>query len=192
MSTHHVFNMLQRTHPDVIETLCDLNRYFDRREEVSKGEKPWIRSSILYLENGPKEERRVYAKFDPTSLTGLTCFNSGPDAKIPPLSDKQKHALKFWEETCAVESLHMILEPGDIQFLSNSHICHARTAYKDYQPGNVDEVGKYLPRRHLMRLWLSVPEDGGGWMLPFHDSKEKKRGGVQVDDQAPVCPLDAE
>jgi hypothetical protein len=78
----------------------------------------------------------------------------------------------------------MILDIGDIQFLSNNHVLHARTAYKDHAPP--------LPRRHLMRLWLSTPEDEGGWKLPFHDSREKKRGGIQVDDTAPVAPEDAE
>lgn len=78
----------------------------------------------------------------------------------------------------------MILDIGDIQFLANSHILHARTAYTDHAPP--------APRRHLMRLWLSTPEDEGGWKLPFWDSNEKKRGGIQVDDQPPVAPLDAE
>jgi hypothetical protein len=78
----------------------------------------------------------------------------------------------------------MILEIGDIQFLSNAQVLHARTVYKDYPPP--------APRRHLMRLWLGTPEDEGGWKLPFHDSNEKKRGGVQVDNTAPVAPEDAE
>ncbi|KOS45514.1 hypothetical protein ACN38_g3498 [Penicillium nordicum] len=43
-----------------------------------------------------------------------------------------------------------------------------------------------------MRLWLVTPENEGGWKLPFWDSNEKKRGGIQVDDQAPVALLDAE
>jgi hypothetical protein len=43
-----------------------------------------------------------------------------------------------------------------------------------------------------MRLWLSVPQDEGGWKLPFPDAHDKKRGGVQVDDTPPICPLDAE
>jgi len=41
-------------------------------------------------------------------------------------------------------------------------------------------------------LWLSTPKGEGGWKLPFHDSNEKKRGGVQVDNTAPVAPEDAE
>lgn len=43
-----------------------------------------------------------------------------------------------------------------------------------------------------MRLWLATPHSEGGWRLPFVDSDEKKRGGVQVNDQAPHCPYDAE
>jgi hypothetical protein len=48
------------------------------------------------------------------------------------------------------------------------------------------------PRRHLLRLWLATPESEGGWALPFHDSDEKKRGGIQVNNKPPICPLDAE
>lgn len=58
------------------------------------------------------------------------------------------------------------------------------SGHKDFAPP--------APRRHLLRLWLATPEDEGGWALPFPDSHEKKRGGVQVDDTPPKAPLDAE
>ncbi|KXG53371.1 Taurine catabolism dioxygenase TauD/TfdA [Penicillium griseofulvum] len=192
-STHHVFNVLQERHPDVAQTLCEPNWYFDRKGEVSEGEENWIRGSVFYLENDNSSSiPRVYARLDPNNVTSLARFNSGPDACIPPLSDKQKHALEVFEKTCAELSLHMILAPGDIQFLSNSHVFHARTAYTDHPAGAVDEDGRPARRRHLMRLWLSAPESEGGWKLPYHDSLEKKRGGIQVNDTPPVCPLDAE
>lgn len=192
-STHHVFNFLQERHPDVTRTLCEPNWYFDRKGETSEGEEGWIRGSIFYLENdNGSSSPRVYARFDPMNVTSLARFNSGPDACIPPLSDKQKHALEVFEKTCAELSLHMILAPGDIQFLSNTHVFHARTAYTDHPPGAVDEDGRPARRRHLMRLWLSAPESEGGWKLPYHDTLEKKRGGIQVNDTPPVCPLDAE
>jgi hypothetical protein len=42
----------------------------------------------------------------------------------------------------------MDLEPGDIQWLSNHSILHARTAYDDHpEPGR---------KRQLLRLWLSI------------------------------------
>lgn len=49
VSTHHVFNTLQKEHPNVVETLCTPNWYFDRKGEVSEGEDPWYKSSIVRL-----------------------------------------------------------------------------------------------------------------------------------------------
>jgi hypothetical protein len=47
--------------------------------------------------------------------------------------------------------LEMSLAPGDMQFLSNHSIVHARTAYQD-DPENP---------RHLLRLWLSLEDSEG-------------------------------
>lgn len=194
VSVHHVFNVLQREHPDVARTLCEPIWFFDRKGEVSRGQGEWMRVSVFYLEPAAGDEAppRLYAKFDPNNVTSLARFNSGPDAQIPPLSAAQRHAIRVLEEVCLRESLHMILDPGDIQFLANSHLFHARTAYQDFAPGTLDESGRPRPQRHLMRLWLSVPLDEGGWRLPYPDAKLKKRGGIQVNDTPPVCPLDAE
>lgn len=154
--------------------------YFDRKGETSEGQEPYIKTAVFYLEKGPNG--RVYSKWDPYYVKSLDRFmNAGV---IPHLSPEQVEAAKVLEETCHRSRLHMILEVGDIQFLSNEHVLHARTAYKDHAPPT--------PRRHLMRLWLATPEGEGGWKLPFHDSFERKRGGIQVNDQPPVCPLDAE
>ena len=43
----------------------------------------------------------------------------------------------------------MELAAGDIQWLSNHTVLHARTAYED----DPDPAR----RRHLLRLWLSLP-----------------------------------
>lgn len=147
---------------------------------MSEGEEPYIRTSVFYLETGPNP--RVYSKWDPYYIKSLTRFSDA--GIIPPLSEEQKEAAQVLEDTALRLSLHMVLEVGDIQFVSNEHVLHARTAYKDYPAP--------APRRHLMRLWLSTPESEGGWRLPFHDSHEKKRGGIQVNDNPPVAPLNAE
>ncbi|KAF4980919.1 hypothetical protein FZEAL_3176 [Fusarium zealandicum] len=191
-SQHHIFNCLQRENPDVAKLFCEPIWYADRKGEVSDGQKPWIRTAIFYLENNPTGVPRVYGKFDPNNFTSLKRFNTGPEAQIPPLSEAQLRAIKVLEDTCKRESLHMVLDPGDIQFLSNQHVFHARTAYKDYAPGTRDENGDLRPQRHLMRLWLSVPVSEGGWSLPFPDMHMKKRGGIQVNDTPPKCPFDAE
>ncbi|MCJ1233195.1 hypothetical protein MMC14_001150 [Varicellaria rhodocarpa] len=180
VSSHQVYNVLRKERPDVLKTLIEPIWYFDRKGEVSRGEEPYVRASVFYLEKG--HNGRVFSKWDPYFIRSLTRFSDR--GLIPPLSPAQLEAAQVLEETCKRLALHMVLEVGDIQFLSNVHILHARTEYKDHAPP--------APRRHLMRLWLATPESEGGWKLPFHDSEEKKRGGIQVDYQPPVAHLDAE
>lgn len=57
--------------------------------------------------------------------------------------------LDLYDELAASPDYHldMWLEPGDMQFISNHSIVHARTAYEDHaEPDR---------KRHLLRLWLS-------------------------------------
>jgi hypothetical protein len=198
VSVHNVWNVLQREHPDVAELLTRPVWYFDRKGEVSRGEEEWIRQPVVYLEKGG--QGRVYCKWDPYYVKSLTRFSE--KGVIPPLSAEQVRALEILEETCQREALHMVLEVGDIQFVSNAHLLHARTAYKGEWPCHIltesktdlliSDFAPPAPRRHLLRLWLATPEGEGGWALPMPDSHEKKRGGVQVNDTPPRAPLDAE
>ncbi|KAL2753276.1 hypothetical protein ACRALDRAFT_1035556 [Sodiomyces alcalophilus JCM 7366] len=180
VSSHAVWNALQRENPDVAELLTRPVWYFDRKGEVSDGQDGWTRQPVFYLEPGGRG--RVYSKWDPYYVRSLNRFSDA--GLIPALSPEQERALAVLEETCQRLALHMVLEVGDIQFVTNTHVLHARTAYEDSAPP--------APRRHLLRLWLSTPEDEGGWVLPFPDSKEKKRGGIQVNNVPPRAPLDAE
>jgi hypothetical protein len=182
VSVHNVWNVLQKEHPDVAETLTQPIWYFDRKGEVSAGQEPYTRQPVFYRETGPDETSRVYCKWDPYYVKSLTRYSD--IGEIPPLSPAQVKAAAVLEETCMRLALHMVLEVGDIQFVTNSHVLHSRTAYTDHAPPT--------PRRHLMRLWLATPETEGGWKLPFSDSKHKKRGGIQLNDKAPRAPLDAE
>lgn len=62
-SFHQVYNVLQAERPDVVETLTKPIWYFDRKGEVSKGEEPYIRTSVFYLEQGRQGASRVYCKY---------------------------------------------------------------------------------------------------------------------------------
>lgn len=125
-SVHEVWNTLQREQPEVAELLTKPVWYFDRKGEVSEGEDEWIKTSVFFLE--PRGKGRVYCKWDPYFVRSLTRFSD--EGVIPPLSEEQLHALKTLEETCQRLALHMVLEVGDIQFLSDAHVLHARTEYK--------------------------------------------------------------
>jgi len=69
---------------------------------------------------------------------------------VAPLGEMEQALLDRYEEIASSPELHldMDLEPGDIQWLSNHVILHARTAYEDDpEPDR---------KRHLLRLWLSL------------------------------------
>jgi len=190
-STHAIWNYLQLHHPDAAQLLSSPVWYIDRKGEQSEGEAPYYRTAPFMLENNGSESR-VYNRFDPKNADSLSRFWQGENPQLPPLSDAQKHAMDCLEEAARATCLHMVLQPGNIQLLANTHVLHSRTPYTDWPAGSVDENGNERKQRHLMRLWLATPEDEGGWKLITPDSKRKKRGGIQVNDNAPTCPLDAE
>lgn len=131
VSTHNVWNTLQREHPDVAELLTRPIWFFDRKGETSAGEDDWIRRPVFYIENGGRG--RVYLKWDPYYVRSLTRFSDR--GLVPPLSQEQQRAMAILEDTCNRLALHMILDVGDVQILSNAHILHARTEYKgNYRP----------------------------------------------------------
>lgn len=70
-SFHHVYNVLKAERPDVVETLTKPIWYFDRKGEVSKGEEPYIRTSVFYLEQDPHGASRVYCKYGSPAIPVL-------------------------------------------------------------------------------------------------------------------------
>ena len=46
VSAHHLWNTLQAERPDVAELLTKPNWYFDRKGEVSEGQKPWVQKAV--------------------------------------------------------------------------------------------------------------------------------------------------
>jgi hypothetical protein len=46
VSAHNLWNTLQAERPDVAELLAMPNWYFDRKGEVSEGQKPWVQRAV--------------------------------------------------------------------------------------------------------------------------------------------------
>ena len=46
VSSHHLWNTLQAERPDVAELLTKPIWYFDRKGEVSEGQKPWVQRAV--------------------------------------------------------------------------------------------------------------------------------------------------
>jgi len=74
---------------------------------------------------------------------------------VAPFSEEESTLLDLYEEigNDREHRLEMQLEPGDIQWLSNHTIIHARSAYED--PANAESG------RELLRLWLSLEHPHG-------------------------------
>ena len=80
-----------------------------------------------------------------------TYLEAGMAAVGTPLDEADREALDFFEAVChrPDHMLEFTLEPGEMYFLNNYTVLHARTAFEDS-----DEEDR---RRHLLRLWLAVP-----------------------------------
>ena len=88
------------------------------------------------------------------------------------LSDAEREALAAVNEIAERPGvcLEIDFQPGDIQFLNNRFILHARTDY-------IDDPEQ---KRHLLRLWLMMPD----WparvkAMDFHNRTDRYGGGVK-------------
>jgi hypothetical protein len=114
---------------------------------------------LLDLRNEDPTERLRYLPVPPCRFAGgrlRTFYHSDyfrsvlRYPEVPRLTAEEEALLDLYEEIAGSPDLYldMDLHPGDIQWLSNHAILHARTAYQDHaEPER---------KRHLLRLWLSI------------------------------------
>jgi hypothetical protein len=102
------------------------------------------------------------------------------DPDCPSLTDEQREALDFLEDTAEREDLRVRFrqEPGDILFLNNWVTFHRRTAFDDWP-----ELER---RRHLLRVWLSVPNS-----RPLDEPFKANYGSVEAGSIRGGMPQEA-
>jgi hypothetical protein len=74
---------------------------------------------------------------------------------VPDLSPLQLEALQVLSDLASKHRLRLDIKPGDIVFINNLSLLHARDPYVDAKRG---------PGRHLVRLWLRNP--ALAWHIP--------------------------
>jgi hypothetical protein len=172
--------MLHRA-PDLCAALYE-PVVLDRRGEVPPGKTPWFEMPVFTRHNG---QFNGYGPL-PQYIESAQRF---PDA--PRMTARQHAAIALFYSICSEERfcLRIPFQPGDVQFLQNHLVFHSRTSYEDWP----DPARK----RHLMRIWLSLPD--GRELAPSFLNKWPNitrgtaRGGAVVPPgREPVIPFEPE
>lgn len=175
-SAETAYRLVRERRPDLAAQLFEPIAT-DRRDEQPDGEQPWFEIPVLSW-----FDDRLTVLYQRTYISSTERF---PDAPRP--SPAQIQALDLFDEIVddPVVHIRMALEPGDMQFVHNHSMLHDRTAFVDHA-----EPEK---RRHLLRLWLSLPGDR---LLPpvfaqrYGSIEVGDRGGIVVADTEFCVPLD--
>ncbi len=137
-SSVHVFDELLRTSPDLAPELFETFE-LDRRDEQGPGEAPtsqippcaWDGKTLRTFWHSDymrSAERHDGIEFSPRRLATINRYDE--------IANQADNRLDMW------------LQEGDMQFISNHSVIHARTEYEDHE--------EFDERRHLLRLWLSL------------------------------------
>ena len=82
------------------------------------------------------------------SRTYIEAAQRQPESEVPRVNDRQRQALDLLATLTEELCFEMSFATGDIQFVNNHVIYHARSAFEDDDQGH---------DRLLFRLWLSMP-----------------------------------
>ena len=135
-----VYNRILEARPDLLDEL--MQPFFYLRHTVDHGnDHPWCKQPVFSFRDG---------HFACCFLRVLI-ERAARDERLPDLTPKQVEALDLVEAIAGEPEMHLRFrqKPGDLLFLNNWMVLHRRTAFVDH-----DELDK---RRHILRLWLSMP-----------------------------------
>ena len=147
----------------------------DRRGEIPAGKHPWMQIPVFM--------------WDGAGFTGYAPLNAYIESAkrfhdAPPTSDAQRAAIRMFLDICndPAFALKIPFQRGDLQYVHNHLVFHARTSYVDWPEAAL--------KRHLMRIWLSLPE--GRELHPalaerwVNIARGTVRGGVNIPDRKPL------
>lgn len=164
VSAATIANHMRAARPDLLQELFKPIAT-DRRGEVPKGAAPYTTIPVLSWYEG---FLTVY--YQRQYIDSAQRFEDAPR-----LTSKQVEALNMFDALANDPGLHleMQLEAGDMQFVYNHGQLHDRTAFTDWP----DEAKK----RHLLRLWLSVPGD-----RPLPDVFKQRYGSINIGNRGGI------
>lgn len=164
VSAETVFNEMRRRRPDLLQLLLQPIAT-DRRGEVPEGMLPYLLIPVFTYYAG-----RVTPFYQRQYIESAQRFEEAPR-----LTPQHFEALDLFDELCNDPELNfsMMLEKGDIQFVYNHALLHDRTGFEDWPEPH--------RRRHLLRLWLSIPGD-----RPLHPEFATRFGSVEIGNRGGI------
>lgn len=164
VSAETIYNRMRALRPDLLGKLFD-PMATDRRGEVPEGAKPWMEIPPLSWHAG-----RLTVFYQRQYIDSAQRFEEAMR-----LTPEHVEALDLFDALANDPELHlgMQLQPGDMQFVYNHSQLHDRTAFVDWP-----EPGK---KRHLLRLWLSVPGD-----RPLPECFRQRYGSIEIGNRGGI------
>ncbi|MGH9723126.1 MAG: TauD/TfdA family dioxygenase [Bryobacteraceae bacterium] len=135
VSATSVHNVMLAERPDLLARLYQ-PYHFDRRAELRTGESSTLVAPVFrYADSLQVRYFRFY-------------IPQGHEIAGAPLTDADVAPLDFLDKVMNRSELQVTFEmqPGDMQFVSNTFVLHSRTRFEDHAGPE--------RRRHLKRLWL--------------------------------------
>ena len=134
-------NEIAATRPDLLDVLYR-PFYWSWKGQEAPGESSYYEQPVYSEHEGKFSCRHIATHI-------LSAHETVKE--LPPLAAIQLEALKLVNSLANDPRFHfgMMFEPGDIQLLNNHVTYHARTEFDDFP-----EEDK---KRHLLRMWLSMP-----------------------------------
>ncbi|KAK0643966.1 hypothetical protein B0T16DRAFT_332896 [Cercophora newfieldiana] len=173
-SSWKVYNELAATRPDLIRTLSEPWA----ADGFGKLDKPYILNPLLHHQPATATDpERLIIQYARRSFTGY--WGLPRSADIPPITEAQAEALDALHFTAEKYAVALDFRRGDIQYVNNLSIFHARGGFQDSEE----------KQRHLVRLWLRDPEYA--WKTPdaLRDRWARLFNGVTPEKS--VFPLEA-
>ena len=157
-----IHNEIQRTRPDLLEVLYQPFVWSMLRQERA-GEPKFYEQPIFSM-----YDAHFSCRFIRPHITLAQRF-----PEVPRLTAKQIEAMDLFDQLVARPDFQLVtnFQPGDLQFCNNHTAMHARTSFEDYEEEN--------RRRHLLRLWLSVPNSRPLSPLMGHIYKDRSSGAAR-------------
>ncbi|WP_144109706.1 TauD/TfdA family dioxygenase [Paraburkholderia sp. BCC1886] len=167
VSSMAVFDEMQRRRPDLAEVLRG-PFYFSYQGAQDAAQPPYYCCPII----GNQPDCFAMRTNRKNIVAAQRDFDD-----VPRLSDAQSEALDLLDELMIDPRFcfSMSLEPGDLQLLNNYVTIHSRTSFDDYEEPD--------RKRHLLRLWLGIPDAQPlpeNWLEYFGDVRAGAvRGGLR-------------